>query len=99
MEAIGIFEVSGIVAGINALDAALKTADVRVLTWEKRLGGRLVSIVLQGSVSSVREAIEQAEIVGNKITHTVATALINNPCEEVMKQIELSSLKYAKKEM
>lgn len=63
----------------------LKTADVQFLTWEKKLGGRLVTIVVQGTVSAataaVDAALEQAD--GN----IVASYVIANPHEETMRII------------
>ncbi len=94
MAALGVIEVSGMVAAVEATDAMLKTADVEILTWEKKLGGRLVSIVVQGDVSSVREAVENGEQTANRITKTVAKAYINNPHEEVLKVIRKSASKY-----
>ena len=94
MNALGIIGVSGMAAGVQALDAMLKTADVTVLTWEKKLGGRLVSIVVQGDVSSVREAVKQGSVAANRLTKTVATAFINNPHEEVLKIVNKSKSKY-----
>lgn len=94
MNALGFLEVSGMVAAVEALDAMLKTADVRFLTWEKKLGGRLVTIVVQGSVSSVTESIEHGRQRANQITKTVASAVIANPHEEIRKLIEVSAKKY-----
>ena len=96
MKSIGIIEVSGVVAAIEAADAMLKTADVEILSWEKKLGGRLVSIVIQGQVSSVKEAISHGEERANKITKAVAVALINNPHVEVVRMIRMSAQKYPK---
>ena len=95
MNAIGVIEVSGMVAGVEASDAMLKTADVKILTWEKKLGGRLVSIVITGDVMAVRAAVEQGETVANSITKTVSKAFINNPHEEVIKIIQKSAAKYS----
>ncbi len=39
----------------------LKTADVQFLTWEKKLGGRLVTLIVQGNVAAVTEAVEAAK--------------------------------------
>jgi microcompartment protein CcmL/EutN len=94
MNALGFLEVSGTVAAIEALDAMLKTADVKFLTWEKKLGGRLVTIIVKGSVSSVAEAVESGKVRANQITKTVASAVIANPHEEIMKMINLSAAKY-----
>lgn len=93
MSAIGIIEVRGIVAAVEAMDAMLKVADIKIVTWEKKLGGRLVSIVVQGDVASVHEAIEHGEITANRITKTVAKAFINNPHEEIKKLIDKSAKK------
>lgn len=94
MKALGFVEVSGVVAAVEALDSMLKTADVEFLTWEKKLGGRLVTIVITGSISSVQEAVENGKARANQITKTVAHATIANPHEEVIKLIEVSSKKY-----
>ena len=59
-KALGFFEISGVVAAVNALDIMCKTSDVEFVTWEKKLGGRLVTIIVRGNVSAVKEAIDAA---------------------------------------
>lgn len=93
MNALGFVEVSGTVAAIEALDAMLKTADVKLVTWEKKLGGRLVTIIISGSISSVQEAVEHGKEMADKITKTVASAVIANPHEEIIKLFEISAKK------
>jgi ethanolamine utilization protein EutM len=93
MKALGFVEVSGTVAAVEALDAMLKTADVEFLTWEKKLGGRLVTLIISGSVSSVQEAVKHGKARADKITKTVASAVIANPHEEILRMIELSAKK------
>lgn len=85
MRAIGILEVASNVASIVALDAMAKASDVNLVTTEKALGGRLVTIIVQGSVSDVKEAIEYGVVATNKIGKVAAVAIINNPHEEVQK--------------
>lgn len=97
MNALGFIEVSGVTAAIEALDAMLKTADVKFITWEKALGGRLVTIIVSGTVSSVEEAVEHGKIRADKITKTVASAVIANPHEEILKMIEISASKLTSK--
>lgn len=94
MNAIGIIEVSGVVAAAVCTDAMLKTANIKILTNEKKLGGRLVTIIISGDTSSVKEAIENGEKAANTITKTASKALINRPHEEIIKLIEKSSSKY-----
>ena len=94
MKAIGLIELPNCTDAIQALDVMLKTADVKFLTWEKKLGGRLVTIIVQGEVSSVTEAVEVAK--HRAVGRIVASAVIANPHEETMKLVEVSARKYAK---
>ena len=69
MKALGFIEVSGVVAAVDALDIMCKSSNVEFVTWERKLGGRMVTVVITGSVSDVAEAIECAkralELKGN----------------------------------
>ena len=40
----GFFEIPSVTAAIDAVDIMCKTADVEMITWEKKLGGRLVTV-------------------------------------------------------
>ena len=55
----GFIEITGVVAAINALDIMCKTADVELASWERKLGGRLVTLIVQGDVSAVTAAVMQ----------------------------------------
>ena len=59
-KALGFFEISGVVAAVDALDIMCKTADVEFVSWEKKLGGRLVTVIIRGDVSAVTEAMNAA---------------------------------------
>ena len=86
---LGFFEISGVVAAVNALDLMVKAADVEFVTWEKKLGGRLVTVIVRGEVSAVRAAIESAD--KNGIKKPVGKAVIANPHEEVWRIVNKSS--------
>ena len=60
--AYGFIEITGVVAAIDALDIMCKAADVTLSTWERKLGGRLVTLVIEGDVSAVKQAVEAGEI-------------------------------------
>ena len=85
----GFIEIPSTSAAITALDIMLKTADVEFVTWEKKLGGRLVTVVIQGTVSAVTEAVEA--VSQKSIKDSVAKAIIANPHEEIVKMVELSA--------
>lgn len=90
----GFIEIQGVVAATDALDIMCKTADVSFVTWERKLGGRLVTIIVQGSVSAVSEAVEVAK--RNAIIKPVISGVIASPHEEVVKLIEKSANRLAK---
>ena len=92
MKALGLIELPNLADAIEAVDVMLKTADVKFLTWEKKLGGRLVTIIVQGAVSSVTEAVESAK--SSAKGNIVASAVIANPHEETMKLVARSAVKY-----
>ena len=79
------------VAAIAGLDAMLKAANVRLIHTEKRLGGRLVTCVIQGEVSAITAAVDSAKL--NAKGNVVASAIIANPHEETMKLIQMSMKK------
>lgn len=92
MKSLGLIELPNCTDAIEALDVMLKTADVKFLTWEKKLGGRLVTIIVQGEVSAVTEAVESAK--RSAVGKIVAAAVIANPHEETMKLVATSAKKY-----
>ena len=57
-KAIALLEVQAMVTAIVGLDAMIKAADVKLIHVEKRLGGRLVTVVVEGSVSAVQAAAD-----------------------------------------
>ena len=85
----GFIEIPSTTAAIDALDIMCKTADVEFVTWEKKLGGRLVTIIVQGEVAAVTEAVEAAKSLG--IKKPVATAVIANPHEEIVRIAQQSA--------
>ena len=65
--AIALLEVRAMVTAIVGLDAMVKAADVKLIHVEKRLGGWLVTVVVEGSVSAVTAALEAGkEIICEK---------------------------------
>ncbi len=96
MKSIGLIEVSGVTAAIDCLDIMCKSADVEFVTWERKLGGRLVTVVVEGQVSAVTAAVENA--MANAIKKPVSHAVIASPHEEVQRLLALSASRINKKE-
>jgi len=89
----GLIEVSGVVAAMAALDIMCKTANVEFVTWERKLGGRLVTIIVQGDVSAVKEAVEAA--ISQGIAKPAASGVISNPHTEVIRLVKKSASRLA----
>ncbi len=88
-KSLGLIEVSGVTAAIDCLDIMCKSAEVEFVTWERKLGGRLVTVIVQGDVSAVTAAVENA--VAGSIVKPCAHAVIASPHEETRRLLELSA--------
>ena len=84
-KAIGLLEVQAMVAAIAGLDAMCKAADVRLIHVEKRLGGRLVTLVIDGSVSNVTAATEAGRIAAAEVGNVKLCEVIARPHPEITK--------------
>lgn len=88
-EAYGFFEIPSTTAAIHSVDVMCKTAGVQFVTWEKKLGGRLVTVIIKGDVSSVDQAIESA--AANALIEPAGYCVIANPHEEIINMINNSA--------
>lgn len=87
-EAIGVVEAKHFTTALEILDAMCKASDVTFLSSEKKLGGRLVTTIVGGSISNVNAAIEAAKLVCQGREELIKGALvISRPHEEIMKFI------------
>ncbi|MBQ7505819.1 MAG: BMC domain-containing protein [Lachnospiraceae bacterium] len=88
----GFMEITGVVAAVDALDIMTKAADVTLATWERKLGGRLVTLVIEGDVAAVKQAIEAG--TAGAIKRPVATGILPNPHEEIQRIVALSASRF-----
>ena len=86
---LGLLEVQGLVAAIEGLDAMLKTADVRLVHTEKRLGGRLVTMIITGSVSAVKAAVEAGNARASVLGKVYGCEVIPSPHDEIVKFFDI----------
>ena len=86
MNAIGLIEVIGYVAAIEAGDACVKAANVNIVTLDK-VGAGIVTITVTGDVGTVKSAIEAAEISASRVGTVRSTHIIpriNNDVANVL---------------
>jgi microcompartment protein CcmL/EutN len=100
-EAIGVVEAKYYTTALQVVDAMCKASEVEYLGSEKVLGGRLVTTIVGGSISSVKAAIEAARQVCEGREELLKNAVvITRPHEEIMRFIvkdEASEVKEAPK--
>ena len=84
-EAVALLEVQANVAAIAGLDAMVTAANVRLIHVERRLGGRLVTVVVEGTVSDVTAALEAGRAAAAEVGNVKVCEVIARPHPEVMK--------------
>ncbi len=82
MKALGLIEVYGLVTAIEALDAAVKAANVTRLGITQVKGG-LVCVQVTGDVGATRAAIDAAAAAAAKVGKVVAVHVIPRPAESM----------------
>ena len=84
-KAIALLEVQAMVAAIAGLDAMLKAANVRLIHTEKRLGGRLVTVVIDGTISDCTAAAEAGRVAAAQVGKVKLCEVVPNPHPEIAK--------------
>jgi ethanolamine utilization protein EutM len=83
-QAIGMIETKGLIAAVEATDAALKSANVKfVRQWKP--GSGLVAVMFTGDVAAVKAAIDAGAEAAGRIGTVQSTNVIARPHEDVSK--------------
>lgn len=82
MEALGMVECMGLVAMIEAADAMVKAANVRLVGYEKVDAG-LVTAIVRGEVGAVRAAVDAGAAAAQRVGTVTAVHVIPSPHSEV----------------
>ena len=82
MEALGMVECFGLVAMIEAADAMVKAANVRLVGYEKIDAG-LVTAIVRGEVGAVKAAVDAGAAAARRIGTVTAIHIIPSPHAEV----------------
>jgi len=81
--AVGLIETQGFTAVFEAIDTALKAANVEVLAREK-LGGGYITVLIKGDVAAVRAAIDAGKAKVEGLGRLIAAHVIPSPSEGVL---------------
>lgn len=81
-QALGILETQGLTAILEATDAMLKAADVKLVGKEK-IGAAYVTVVVSGNVAAVSAAIEAGKQAVGPLGKVIAAHVIARPHDEL----------------
>lgn len=96
IEALGIIETLGFTAAMQAADAAVKSANVKLGDWVKVGGGR-VNIILRGDVAAVKAGVEAGVQAASKIGSVLSEVVIPRPSDKLVPTFPLDPVESGKK--
>lgn len=88
--ALGMFELDNLVACFVALDAACKTANVKIQGVERNRLKSGACVKMRGSVSDVRAAMEAALAAAESMATVVSKNIIASPAEDTEIGLEMT---------
>lgn len=87
LKSLGLIETMGLTAGIEAADAAVKSANVKLIGYELSKGSGMTVIKIEGDVGAVKAAIDAATVAAQKVSKVVSTKVIPRPANGLEKMI------------
>ena len=83
-EAIGMVEVRSFAGAIEAADAMVKSANVKILDIQI-VGSGLVSVTVSGDVGAVTAAVDSGSARASQVAEVISSNVIPRPHDEVDK--------------
>jgi len=96
IDALGIIETVGFTPAVQAADAAVKSANVKLGNWIKVGGGR-VCIVMRGEVAAVKAAVDAGVTAAKAIGSVASSLVIPRPSDKLTPQFPIEPLGSGKK--
>lgn len=81
-EALGMIETKGLIGAIEAADAMTKSANVKLIGYEK-IGSGLVTVMVRGDVGAVKAAVDAGACAANKVGEVMSQHVIPRPHTDV----------------
>ncbi len=82
-EALGMIETKGYVGAVEASDAMVKAANVR-LVRSVPIGGGLITVLTQGDVGSVKAAVDAGAAAAGRVSELVSSHILARPHPELL---------------
>ncbi len=83
-QALGMIETKGLIGAIEALDAALKAANVNFVRQDK-VGSGMVCTSVEGDVAAVKAAVDAGAEAARRVGEVLSVHVIARPHEDVAK--------------
>lgn len=83
-EALGMVETKGFVGAVEAADAMVKSANVRLIGSEK-IGAGYVTVMVRGDVGAVKAATDAGAVAAAKVGELISVHVIPRPHNDVEK--------------
>lgn len=83
-ESIGMVETKGLTGSIEASDAMVKAASVR-LVKQIPIGGGFLTVLVKGDVGSVKAAVEAGAEAAGRVGELVASHVMARPHDDLLK--------------
>ncbi len=83
-QALGMIETKGLCALLEGCDAALKSADVTLVGWEK-IGSGMVTGFFRGDVAAVKAATDAGAEAAAQVGEVVSVQVIPRPHDDLGK--------------
>ena len=81
-QALGMVETKGLVGAIEAADAMVKAANVKLVGKEK-IGSGLVTVMVRGDVGAVKAAVDAGAAAAKRVGELVSVHVIPRPHDDV----------------
>ena len=81
-EALGLIETRGFVGAVEAADAMVKAADVRLMN-KQTVGAGLVTVMVRGDVGAVKAATDAGAAAAQRVGELLSVHVIPRPHPEV----------------
>ena len=82
LQALGMVETKGLVGSIEAADAMVKAANVKLI-GKVHVGGGLVNVMVRGYLGAVKAATDAGAAAANRVGELVSVHVIPRPHEDV----------------
>lgn len=82
-DALGVIETRGFATAMEAADAAVKAANVKLADW-LRVGGGKVNIIIRGDVAAVKAAVEAGVAAASQIGEVQGQTVIPRPSDKLV---------------